>query len=328
MVKLKNRYNPFARILQKINDISTVETNLAILAFKVAINNSLTLYNMVDGIIDNYADESGINNASSQNESYDADGDFYISSQEGGSDVTQGTSPTASTEFGGNPVGNAVDDNLGTQWVTTEASGWIKIDLGVARNITSYTIRNDSETTAPRDWTFEGSNTGDFSGEETIVDTRASETGWNPNGEKRTYEFANSESFRYYRLNMTETNGGVDLHIIEYEMFEPIVINNLELISIILNAEDTPQEARIILLTEEVDSITLNTDLIVSISRDGGITFSQATLIDEGDFDSTRRVLTGTADLGSQSLGTSMIYKIETLNDKQTKIHSCALFWS
>jgi len=109
----------------------------------------------------------------------------------------------------------------------------------------------------------------------------------------------------------------------EYEPDE-----NMTLISQAFTAEEQPDEARIVIFEEDVDSITLNTDLKAYVSRDGGTTWTQITLSDEGHYESGKRILTGTADISSQPAGTSMKYKIETLNNKNLKIHGTALSWA
>lgn len=78
---------------------------------------------------------------------------------------------------------------------------------------------------------------------------------------------------------------------------------------------------------EDVDAITLNTDIKAYASRDGGTTWTQITLAEEANL-STGRILTGTANISGQPAGTSMKYKIETLNAKEQKIHGVSLQWS
>jgi len=53
------------------------------------------------------------------------------------------------------------------------------------------------------------------------------------------------------------------------------------------------------------------------------------TLSDEGDYDGSRRVIVGNADLSVSGIGsgTDMEYKIETLNNKKLNVHASALRW-
>jgi len=88
-----------------------------------------------------------------------------------------------------------------------------------------------------------------------------------------------------------------------------------------------PTSARIILFEEDVDSITLNTDLKAYISRDNGTTYSQVTLEDEGNYITGAKVLSGVVDISAQPSGSNIKYKIETLNTKNLRIHGTAVSW-
>jgi len=109
--------------------------------------------------------------------------------------------------------------------------------------------------------------------------------------------------------------------------YSPALTKNMTLISNSFTAEAQPDTARIVLFEEDVDSIIENTDLKAYISRDGGTTYSQVTLADEGDYQSGKRILTGTVDISGQPAGTSMEYKIETLNNKNLKLHGVGELW-
>lgn len=104
-------------------------------------------------------------------------------------------------------------------------------------------------------------------------------------------------------------------------------VNNMILISDSFTAQAQPDSARIILFEEDIDSVTLNTDLIAKVSRDGGTTYTTASLINEGEYESGKNILTATLDISSQPAGTSMIYKLETANNKDLNIHGTGLTW-
>jgi len=92
-------------------------------------------------------------------------------------------------------------------------------------------------------------------------------------------------------------------------------------------AEAVPTSARLVLFEEDVDSVTLNTDLKAYVSRDNGTTYSQVTLEDEGNYITTARILQGVVDISGQPSGTNIKYKVETLNNKDLKIHGTAVSW-
>ena len=87
--------------------------------------------------------------------------------------------------------------------------------------------------------------------------------------------------------------------------------------------------SRIVVFEEDVDTPTLNTDIIASISRDGGSTFTTATLSDSGYVtgSSGQRILTGQATVSGQPSGQSMRWKLALANNA-VKIHGVSLQWS
>ena len=65
---------------------SQVETNIfniGLLGFKMAVNEGLTVYNLVDGVVDEFNDETGVDTPENSNAIYDSTSDFY-SNQVGG----------------------------------------------------------------------------------------------------------------------------------------------------------------------------------------------------------------------------------------------------
>jgi len=104
---------------------------------------------------------------------------------------------------------------------------------------------------------------------------------------------------------------------------------NMILISDTFTADSEPSQARIVIFEEDIDAVTLNTDLKVYISRDGGSTWAEVTLSDEGDYDTSKRILVGNVDLSVSGIGsgTDMVYKHITGNNKDLKIHGTGLLW-
>lgn len=119
-------------------------------------------------------------------------------------------------------------------WVSARGvtTGWLKVDLGTQIKIEKYSLTLGDQSSAwvtamPKRWTFEGSNTGSFSGEQVVLDTRTNETGWSMN-EKREYTFQNNSKYRYYRINITENNGNSSYVVItEMEFMEMIAKNKV-----------------------------------------------------------------------------------------------------
>ena len=51
--------------------------NVGLLGFKLAVSEGLTVYNLVDGVVDEFHDESGIDTPENATANYDSSGDFY-----------------------------------------------------------------------------------------------------------------------------------------------------------------------------------------------------------------------------------------------------------
>ena len=51
--------------------------NVGLLGFKMAVTESLTVFNLVDGVVDEFHDESGTDEGEGSNDSYCASSDFY-----------------------------------------------------------------------------------------------------------------------------------------------------------------------------------------------------------------------------------------------------------
>ena len=100
------------------------------------------------------------------------------------------------------------------------------------------------------------------------------------------------------------------------------------IVSNAFTATSVPTRSRIVVFQENVDTPTLNTDIIASISRDGGSNFTTATLADSGYVtgSSGQRILTGQATISGQPSGQSMRWKLALANN-QVKIHGVSLSW-
>jgi hypothetical protein len=101
------------------------------------------------------------------------------------------------------------------------------------------------------------------------------------------------------------------------------------IVSTAFTSTSVPTSARIVVFEENVDTPTLNTDIIASISRDGGSTFTNATLTDSGYVtgSSGQRILTGQATISGQPSGQSMRWKLALANNT-VKIHGVSLQWA
>ena len=109
---------------------------------------------------------------------------------------------------------------------------------------------------------------------------------------------------------------------------QPGTTSSTTIVSNAFTAGSAPTSSRIVVFQEDVASTTLNTDVIASVSRDGGSNFTTITLADSGYVTgaSGQRILTGTANISGQPSGTSMRWKLALANNA-SKIHGVSLQW-
>ena len=108
--------------------------------------------------------------------------------------------------------------------------------------------------------------------------------------------------------------------------------NDMTLISVATTAEATPTKGDIVFtINNDAGTATINTDVKAYVSRDNGTTYTQFTLADQGTTGGHNILTAHDLDISGQPSGTSMRYKIETLNQsvsKATFIQAVSLGWS
>lgn len=98
-----------------------------------------------------------------------------------------------------------------SHWSTAQCfegtSGWLQVDFGVNKNVSSYKIRgrDDSLTSTYKDWEFQGSSDGSSW---VTIHSPSSQTNWSL-GEEREFNFT-PVNYRYYRWDVASYNGNPD----------------------------------------------------------------------------------------------------------------------
>ena len=115
----------------------------------------------------------------------------------GGADASEGSS-------------KLIDGDINTKFLifSYDPSLYMQLKFRTTEHITIYTITsaNDSPSRDPKSWTISASNDGTIW---TVLDTRTDET-FAARAQTNTYNFTNTKSYTYYRLNVT-ANGGDSL---------------------------------------------------------------------------------------------------------------------
>lgn len=315
--------------------------NEAVLALEIADLKGSRL-GMKGGVADAFDDETGVDVKT--NAVYDAANDWYRPTSTTGSGQTAvhtgytsgGNTVSASTNGSGQESWRAFDGITGSAsgantWGTVgTSSGWIQYQFSSAKTIGVYTVRsiNGFADRAPRDWTLLGSNTGAFSGEQVVLDTRAAQTSWGSSGEVRTFTVTSPGSYLYYRLNVTANNGSNFLNIDEITMISQGVISDMTLRSVGYSATAQPTTGRIAVQLVDADALAINSDLIAKISRDGGTTWATTALSLSQSLVGPKIYEATGINLAALGAGTSMKWEISTANNKSVAVSGVVMQWS
>jgi hypothetical protein len=323
------------RLKQAIDALGASKNNVVLNAFRIAINGGLSVLSMEDG---KFEDESGVDTVTSSNEIYDATDDFYDNSASQ-TLINQGDGTVLGDMTGNGGLAAAFDGttsqiaaNCANQGGDTSYIGkdWGSGNDKIVDGFKTWSSSDEgySLTATPNiTITLQGS-TDNFSS--SIVDLGSVGPTTDIDGltMDKLSGLTVTTAYRYHRLKLfAESNN--NKYFAEVEFYEtPGTDMVLQSNAFAAATPADPIEARIVLFEEDVAVVTLNTDLKAYASRDGGTTWTQITLADEGNYESGKQILAGLADISGQPSGASMKWKLTTHNAKELKLHGVALQWS
>jgi len=341
-------------------DTTGLETDIALLGFKVAANGSMAAYNLKDQTVDAFEDATGVDASGSTDESRNAS-NYYS-----GKGITTTSITSASSLWSGNTgdvtfSGSGITVNTGDKqlYVTNSISGDFDVNItltNITANGSAFGIFRDDETiTGNNDfnnmtniWYWDQPNQG--SGSSNVFAFGQTSQG--------SYTYSNGDVLQIQRRSgvikfyddavlahtFTQENSG-DMKIIigwsgvtgmnytniSWDQYTD-VYNNMTLISNSTTAEATPTTGDLVMTyTNGAGTATVNTDLKAYVSRDNGTTYTQATLSSQGTTGGHTILTAHNVDISSQPSGTSMRYKITTHNQsasKETRIQAVSLGWA
>ena len=314
------------------------------LAFLMIAENQGDRLNLDDGIADPFKDETDIDTSTSTNETYNAAGDYY-----------SGLATASDSSFG-EPSGGSYTISSGGHWGlgweagATGNIGTVKINIGTAGSgsgpdnvrlvlytddsgspgvtIGSVSDTIDCETTGDKIFTFATPPPVTSGTDYWLVGERLTST-----GEYYVDIFTSGTSDWLSARNVAIASmvsdagslGGRDWRI-EINIQSA---TNMTLVSNAFTATAVPATGRIHIQVNPVDAITINTDLTAEISRDGGTTWTAATLaLVETLKDGTLAYEDNSVTISGQPSGTAMKYRIKTLNTKNVQVHGAVFQWS
>ncbi len=275
--------------------------------------------------------------ATKTNATYDATND-YFHNPAGTSDIAQGTG----TAFGDmTEVGNLAaafdgdedQDSSACSYKTGGADGYIGKDWGdgVTKTVSQYVVISSdsngfkSSGSGSVTLTLYGSNSSPSNSTDgtslhtdtfTSTNTKITKT--------YTSGITTTTAYRYHWVTLASANNHL---IAEIKFTESTTSGDITLINNALTASSAPSKGLISVQAQFVDSSTLNTDMTAEISRDGGTTWTSVTLT-AGATNANFTMYSGEATISSQPSGTSMKYRVKTLNNKNIRISGVVLRWS
>jgi Protein of unknown function (DUF2793) len=152
-------------------------------------------------------------------------------------------------------------------------------------------------------------------------------TGGNANNSNTT-EFADNGAHRYWRLLYSSGATGSGAWMCDLNMYETATVSSLTVKSAALTAAAAPTSMKVVARSKHVDAITLNTDLIVAVSRDGGTTFNNATMNDRFTANALHVLESDAVNVSGQPSGTAVKWRLTTTNNKQVEIHDIYVYWT
>jgi len=191
----------------------------------------------------------------------------------------------------------------------------------------SYTLVGSGQGAREiKTWSFDGWNGASW----VTLDSQANVTSWGIPGLKKHYVIAAPGSYQKYRFNVTANNGdsthtfpgGIMLFAGASQTVGDGVVTS---VGFATDGASEPNAVRILALLEEIDSVALNSDLVLAVSLDGGTTWSAGTLSDDGDFDVRTKIVTATIDVSGQS-GATLRYRFNTYG-RRCRLHGIWLQW-
>jgi len=251
--------------------------NIMLNAFRISVNGGLSVQNMVDGVVDEFEDETGVDTSTSTNETYDATKDLY-----------ENPGPTTDTDGG---FGTGSQAHVGVTvfartWTVPNNSTVIKMSVhsGTSGSIALKIALENSSTDLDIVMTETFSHTGSGWEEFTLTTPYAVPA----SGTYRAGAYganawtvtSTSQSRAYYTGDATgtsETYSASSSPTGLVRVTSSTAAQNMTLFSNATTALAAPDDANIVIWQEDVDAITLNTDLKAYASRDG-TSWTQMTL--------------------------------------------------
>jgi hypothetical protein len=324
------------------DDIDFLKANMPLIVLRQVVDAGWSVLKMIDGIADEFTDATGIGSLGGALHDYSGKYLHNPGSATVGigigtpiGNMTQGGGLTAAFNGIASQAMNAGAYTNGSQTPSERRYGYIGKDwgAGVSKTITGFTITGSSdhgfkENSNPTViCTLMGSNTNDpltatvIGGADGVTDSAGLVI-------SKLSGLPSTPSYRYHWVRIdTAADGGENVNCAELTFEETTGSIDITVVSAAFIAEVQPSEARLVVRHQAVDAMTVNTDFLADVSRDGGVTWSTAALALDGPADVSSNVYSGVVSLSGQPAGVSMKYRLRTANAKSQRMHGVWLQW-
>ncbi len=234
--------------------------------------------------------------------------------------------------FSGTSAASVLDDN--SAGTSTTISGWgnqtgqtlsqrvfVSKDLGSSLAVTSVTIKNLSANGANNNISIVYS---DDNAAWTLYDSTF-------NYASGTGDFTKTANVtaRYWGIALGAVNNiGVMMSLTDFNVSGNSTLSNVTVTSTALTALTVPVSAKLVARVKEIDSIALNTDVVFSVSRDGGTTYTAFSMTKRFTVNAVSVYESAALSISSQPSGTSMKWKCASANNKNFELQDVYLYWS
>lgn len=289
--------------------------------------------NGVATIADSFNDQSDI--ASSAGATYDSTNHRFALTSAGFATVSTQANAISGGDFSGFPASNAFDGNTSTSWQSSQSTtlsgvGYIGQDFGAgnAKSITQILLTTSGTVTSNINSALVqySDDLATWTTQQTVALPTTAST-------LVTITVTVAGAHRAWRLLANQNTAVSSYRWTIPELAFQITIppsTGMVLQSAPFASDITsPAKGRVLVQVDGTSgAFTPNTDIVASASRDGGTTFTAGTLTYvETLADGTKTYETGLIDISGQPAGSSMAWKVQTLNGKSILPSGVVLQW-
>lgn len=302
-------------------------------AMAIAELQGIGIYGMVDGFADALTLATDIDTGASSNYIFEEFHDRFWPSVPAmsagliptmtGSTTSGVTIDQSHQDSGGEAGWYACDNDTSSDWRSSSGTErWLEVDFGTATAVRYVHYNFDQRTNG--DYVYQGSTDGSTWVDLTAVETR--NAGQFSNNQDYYDDLGQEYSYRYFRLYVSSVNNTANFGLNDFQLHAEGTLGDVTLQSLSYSVNSSMDTARVIVYAKTAAGITLNTDLIASVSRDGGTTFTAATLIQSDTFsDGTTVYYQNDLDISAQPSGTDLVIKVVGANGADVQVMSWLL---